>query len=42
MAEFSLEDAVSTYEQQERNFVDFDDIRFGEIYLDDKLEEFYE
>lgn len=40
MAEFSLDEAVSTYELQERNFVDFDDIRFGEIYLDDKMEEF--
>ena len=35
----TLDEAISTYEQQERNFVDLEDIRFGEIYLDDKMEE---
>lgn len=42
MTEFNLDQAVVEYERHEKNEVDFDDIRFGEIYLDDKMEESYD
>lgn len=34
-----IESLVEEYERQEKNVTDFNDIRFGEIYLDDKQEE---
>ena len=33
---------VTEYENHERNIVDLEDIRFGEIYLNDREEKFYD
>lgn len=38
----NIEDFVTTYEHQEKNLIDFEDIRFGEIYLDDQEEQNYD
>ena len=37
-----IDSFVSDYESQERNLVDLEDTRFGEIYLNDREEKFYE
>jgi len=37
-----IENFVVELEHQEKNLMDFDDIRFGEIYLDDQEEQTYE
>lgn len=37
-----LDSCIASYEQHEQNLADFEDSRFGEIYLDDKQGEFYE
>lgn len=33
----TLEHLVEDYERQERNAFDFEDIRFAEIYLEDRI-----
>lgn len=38
----TLEVFVECYERAERNQIDLEDTRFGEIYLDDKQEENYD
>lgn len=40
--DIDLDSFVADYERHERNEVDFDDIRFGEIYLDNNSEESYD
>lgn len=35
-----INDFVAEYERNEKNQADLDDSRFGEIYLDDKMENY--
>lgn len=38
----TLDHFVAEIEQHEQNLIDLDDLRFGEIYLNDKQEESYD